>query len=89
MERISFEKKKKLLTKEEQESYENAKPRHICKDKFKNKYFKDIKYRKFRYYCHYTRDYRGAAHGIRDLKYSATKKIVIAFHNSTMIINVS
>ena len=28
-----------LLTKEQQESYENAKICYICKEKFRNKYF--------------------------------------------------
>ena len=41
---IDFKKKKmKLLTKEQQESYENAKICYICKEKFENKYFKDKK----------------------------------------------
>ena len=31
----------KLLTKEQQESYENEKICSICKEKFKNKYLKD------------------------------------------------
>ena len=31
----------KLLTKEQQESYENAKICYFCKEKFKNKYLKD------------------------------------------------
>ena len=31
----------KLLTKEQQESFENAKICHICKEKFENKYLKD------------------------------------------------
>ena len=31
----------KLLTKEHQESYENAKICYICKEKFENKYLKD------------------------------------------------
>ena len=46
-------KKVKLLTKEQQESYENA---------YENKYLKDKKYHKVRDHCHYTRKYRGAAH---------------------------
>ena len=50
---IDFKKKKmKLLTKEQQESYENAKICYICKEKFENKYLKDKKYR--RDHCHYT-----------------------------------
>ena len=31
----------KLLTKGQQESFENAKVCHICKEKFENKYLKD------------------------------------------------
>ena len=39
---INFKKKKtKLLMKEQQESYENAKNCFICKEKFENKYLKD------------------------------------------------
>ena len=33
----------KLLTNEQQESYENAKICHICKEKFGDKYAKDKK----------------------------------------------
>ena len=44
----------KLLTKEQQESYENAKICYICKEKSENKYLKDKKYRKVRDHCHYT-----------------------------------
>ena len=41
---INFKKKKmKLLTKEQQESYENGKICYICKEKFENKYLKDKK----------------------------------------------
>ena len=39
---INFKKKKmKLLTKEQQESYENAKICYICKEQFEIKYLKD------------------------------------------------
>ena len=39
---INISKKKmKLLTKEQQESYETAKTCYICKEKFENKYVKD------------------------------------------------
>ena len=42
MKRINFKKKKiKLLTKEQQKSYENAKIIYICKETFDNKYLKD------------------------------------------------
>ena len=54
---INFKKKKaKLLTKEQQESYENTKIYYICKVKFENKYKKD---KKVRDHCHYTGEYRG------------------------------
>ena len=40
MEMINFKKKRmQLLTKEQQESYENAKICYICKEKFDNKYW--------------------------------------------------
>ena len=45
-------KKMKLLAKEQQESYENAKICYICKEKFENKYVKDNKYCKIRDHCH-------------------------------------
>ena len=39
---INLKKKKmKLLTNEQQESYENAKICYFCKEKFENKYLKD------------------------------------------------
>ena len=52
---INFKKKKiKLLTKEQQESYKNAKICYICKEKFENKNVKDKKYCRVRGHCHYT-----------------------------------
>ena len=79
---INFKKKKlKLLTKEQKESYENAKICCICKEKLENKYLKDKKYRKVRDHCHYTEGYRGAANSICNLKYSMPKKIPIVFNN--------
>ena len=88
---INFKKKKmKLLTKEQQESYENAKIYYICKEKFENKYLKDKKYRKVRDHCHYTGKYRGAAHSICYLKYSVPQKIMQFFiMDLTMIIILS
>ena len=38
----------KLLPKDQQQSYKNAKICYICKGKFENKYLKDKKYRKVR-----------------------------------------
>ena len=42
---------------------------------------KDKKYLNFKDHYHYTGKYRGAVHGICNLKYSVPKKICIAFHN--------
>ena len=36
----------KLLTKEQQQSYENAKICYICKEKFEYNYFKDKRFHK-------------------------------------------
>ena len=74
-------KKMKLLTKEEQESYKNSKICYICKEKFENKYLKDKKYLKVR--DHYTVEYRGTAHSICNLKYSVPKKNPIVFHEGS------
>ena len=71
----------KLLTKEQQESYENSKICYICKETFENKYLADKRYRKVRDHCHYTGKYRGAVHNICTLKYSVPKNIPIVFHN--------
>ena len=70
-----------MLTKQQQESYENAKICYICKEKFENKYLKDKKYPKVRIHCHYTGEYRGATHSICNLKHSVHKKIPTVFHN--------
>ena len=81
---INFKKKKmKLLTKEQQELYENAKIYYICKEKLENKYLKDKKYHKIRDHCHCTGEYRGAAYSICNLKYSVPKIIPIVFHNGS------
>ena len=69
MKMINLKKKMKLLTKEQQESYGNAKICYICKEKFENKYLKDKRYHKYRLYCHYTREYKDAVHSICNLKY--------------------
>ena len=66
----------KLLTKQQQESCKNAKLCYICKEKFENKYLKYKNYCKVRDHCHYTGEYRGAAHGICTLKYSVPKEIL-------------
>ena len=81
MEMMLWRKKKKLLTKEQQEIYENAKIYYICREKFEDKHVKDKNYCKVRDHFHYTCEYRGAAHNICNLKYNVPKKIPIVFHN--------
>ena len=51
--KINFFKKKKmkLLTNEQHKSYKNATFCYICKEKFKEKYIKEKKYRKVRTHC--------------------------------------
>ena len=51
-------KKMKLLTKEQQKSYENVKICYISKRKSENKYLKHKKHSKVRDHCHYTGLYR-------------------------------
>ena len=77
---IIFEKqRKKLLTNEQQKPYEKERFCYICKGKFEDKYNKDKKYHKGRNHCHYTSEYREAAHSICNLKYSIPKEIAIIF----------
>ena len=85
---LNFKKKKmKLLSKEQQGSYGNAKIGYICKEKIENKYLKDEKYRKVRDYRHYAGKYRGAAHGICNLRYNMPKTFIDLFIiDQTMII---
>ena len=66
-----------LLTKEQQESYENAKICYIRKEKLENKYLKNKQYGKVRGYCYYIVKYRGAMYSIYNLKYSVPTKILI------------
>ena len=73
----------KLLIKEQQESYGNAKICYVCKEKFENKYLRDKKYCKVRDHCHYIGEYRGAVYSICNLKYSVPKKVSIVFHNGS------
>ena len=70
----------KLLTKEQQKSYENSKLCHISKEKFENKYLKDKKYHNVKDYCHFTKKYRGGTHSLCNSNYSVPKKV---FHNES------
>ena len=72
-----------LFRKEQQQSYANAKICYICKKKRENKYLQDKKYRRVGDHYHFTEEYKGAAHSICTLKYSAPKKNPIVFHNGS------
>ena len=77
---ISKRKKKmKPLTSKPQGLDENAKKSYICKARVKDKYIKDKKYCKVRDHCHYTDEYRIAAHSTCNLKYSLPEQNPYSF----------
>ena len=66
------------LTTEEQESYDAAKTCYLCGAGGFGRSKKD---RKVRDHNHYTGKYRGAAHGLCNLRYKLPQTIPIVFHN--------
>ena len=83
---INYEEKEMIpLTKEENNFYNEQKICYICKEKFCTD--KDDKNytnkRKVKGHCHYTGEFRGAAHSICNLNYSIQKEIPIIIHNAT------
>lgn len=75
---MSSQKEIKLLTKEEWISFNNATKCHICLKIFGKGEKKNIKVRD---HCHYTGQYRGAAHKNCNLRFKIPSYIPIAFHN--------
>ena len=74
------------LTYEEKELYEMQNVCYSCKkifstDKSDKNVFK--LYHKIRGHSHYTRKFRGAAHGICNLRYKTPKKIPVVFLNGS------
>ena len=67
---------KMVITKEEQEQFNQASNCWICKKKLN---LED----RVRDHCHYTGRYRGAAHNKCNLKYSKPNNIPVFFHNLT------
>ena len=69
------------LTDEENQSYEKQKACYICKKGFTtdndNKKYHKVRGR------HYTGKYRGAVHGVCNLRYKTAKEIPMVFHNSS------
>ena len=80
---INYEKKKMIpLTDEKNQSYEKRKVCYICKKGFTTDN-DNKKYHKVRGRCHYTGKYRGAVHGVCNLRYKTAKEIPMVFHNSS------
>ena len=65
------------LTKDQIKKYNHASKCHIC-----FKHFKDGD-RKVRDHCHYSGEYRGAAHSLCNLQYKIPSYIPVVFHNLT------
>ena len=55
---------------------------HICKKVFSTDY-NNKKYHKVKDHCHYTGEYRGAAHDICNLTYKIPKEIPLVFHDGS------
>ena len=55
---------------------------YICKDEF-NTDNNNKKYYKVKKHCHYTGNYRGAAHNTCKLRYKVPKEILVVFHNGS------
>ena len=56
---------------------------HICKKIFSTNY-NTKKYHKVKDHSHYTGKYRGAAHGICNLRHKIPKEIPVVFHNGSI-----
>ena len=77
---INYEKKKIIpLTDKEKETHENQKVCYI----FSKNFSTNKKYCNVRDHCHYTGQYRGAAHSICNLRYQIPKEIPVVFHNGS------
>ena len=69
-------------TDEENNSYKKQKACYICKKKIYH-WRDNKKYHKVRDRCHYTRNYRVAAHDICNLRYKTPKEIPVVFRNGS------
>jgi hypothetical protein len=75
--RAILEKPKRMaLTVEEQASFAASEVCHYCKRKFKE----NNKYKKVRDHCHWTGEYRGAAHACCNLNAREIRTIPVCFH---------
>ena len=80
---INYEKKEMIpLRKKEEKKHNKREVCHICKKRFSTD-DNNKKYHKVRDHCHYTGEYRGAAHDICNLRYKIPKEIPVVFHNGS------
>ena len=74
------------LTQHQQLNYEKSKYCHICKEKVyedEDDNHKSKSYHKVRDHCHYTGEFRGAAHSICNLRYKIQREIPVVLHNGS------
>ena len=64
-----------IISKKEQNDFENARSCHICNKEYNNK---DVPVKD---HYHVTRKYRGSAHYVCNRSYRLTNKISVTFHN--------
>ena len=80
---INYEKEEMIPLTEEKNSWHNMqKVCHVYKKVFSTDY-NNKKYHKVKDLCHYTGEYRGAAHDICNLGYKTPKEIPAVFHNGS------
>ena len=80
--KIINDKKKKMIPLTTKEEIYNNKQKicYICQKECNNN---DKKQQKVRDHCHYTGQYRGAAHNVFNLRYKVPKEIPAVFHNGS------
>ena len=80
---INHKKKEMIpLTKEKEYKHEKLKFYFVCRKPLSANN-NDVKYCEVKDHCHYTGKYRGAAHGICNLRYNIPREIPVVFHNGS------
>ena len=80
---INYEKKEMISLTEEEKNWHNMQEVcHICKKVCSTDY-NNKKCHKVKDHCHYTGEYRGAAHDICNLRNKMPKEISVVFHNGS------
>ena len=70
------------LTEEEEEKHEKKKLCYTCRKPISANN-NNIKYLKVKDHCHYTGKYRGAAHGICNLRCNIRREVPVVFHKGS------